>query len=308
MTIDILSDLHLDFYFSKKPRAEAVQSVYGHIFTNNQKRKVGDILVIAGDLGHYNTQNIRVLELIKEVFGYKHIVCVLGNHDYYLLDNASKNNYRHKSLNRVEKMRERINEIDGMYCLDGNIIEIEGVHIGGCDGWYDGEYIRKHFNKKSEGYMNTHVSMLWQRTMADAHYIFGMDWQPYAKQEKDKIEKIYKCVDIMITHVNPSTEKEHTDKMYRNEDTTGYFTFDGLKYLKEGSMKYWIYGHTHTVAEHEIDGVKCICNPMGYPSESDNGERTRIKSINMITFEQRAAARRKNKSITLKIINLWDKK
>lgn len=115
--------------------------------------------------------------------------------------------------------------------------------------------------------------------MSDAHYVLDINWQKYAKLEKEKIEKIYRNVDVMITHVNPSIEKEHTSTSFREEDTTGFFTFDGSKYLKDGNMKYWIYGHTHIEAEHIIDGVTCICNTMGYPGESANGEWVWIKSI-----------------------------
>jgi len=74
MIIDILSDLHIDFYFRHYITSEAVESIYAHIFTDNGTRNVGDVLVIAGDLGHYNNQNIEVLKLIKEVFKYRHII------------------------------------------------------------------------------------------------------------------------------------------------------------------------------------------------------------------------------------------
>ena len=67
----------------------------------------------------------------------------------------------------------------------------------------------------------------------------------------------------------------------RVHETTGFFTFDGSKYLKEGSMKYWIFGHTHDQTEFEMEGVKCICNPMGYPSENNYGELTQIRSIKL---------------------------
>jgi predicted MPP superfamily phosphohydrolase len=86
MIIDTLSDLHIDFYFHKVPSKKAVETIYTHIFTDNQKRSPGDVLIVAGDIGHYNKQNIDVLKKIKEVFKYKHIVCVLGNHDYYLIN------------------------------------------------------------------------------------------------------------------------------------------------------------------------------------------------------------------------------
>lgn len=282
MIVDILSDLHVDFYFKGIPSAKAVESVYKHIFTDNQKRTAGDVLVVAGDIGHYNPQNIHVLELIQEIFGYKHIICVLGNHDYYLVDTKSRERHKNNSFNRTSGMRRIINNKEGMYCLDGEIIEIEGVKFGGCDSWYDGSYAKKHFDECPVWKIpidDIYMYNLWMQTMNDSHYIHQMDWQEYAQLEKEKIEKIYKEVDVMITHINPSLEKEHTHEIYREETTTGFFTFDGTNFLKNGSMKYWIYGHTHTEAEHDIHGVKCICSLMGYPGENGIGEWTWIKSI-----------------------------
>ena len=186
MRIDILSDLHIDFYFGHYITPEAVESIYTHIFTDNGRRNVGDVLVIAGDLGHYNNQNIEVLKLIKEVFKYRCIICVLGNHDYYLIDNASKKEFANDSLERVKHMRSLINKQNGMYCLNGDVIEIDGVKIGGCDSWYDGEYIKKHFKdevwniKKDDSY----IESLWRHKMSDNGHIYGINRQYLADREK----------------------------------------------------------------------------------------------------------------------------
>ena len=58
-----------------------------------------------------------------------------------------------------------------------------------------------------------------------------------------------------------------------------FFCFDGEEYLKNGNMKYWIFGHNHNVIEYEEFNVKCICNPLGYHKESGNGQWTKIKQI-----------------------------
>lgn len=259
MIIDILSDLHLDFYFRGLPEEETVKSHLLRIF----EKKKGDMLIVAGDIGHNNKQNIHILKHIKSIFGYKYIVCVLGNHDYYLVDLHTRIGYGSNSLLRAEKMRKLINKEESMYCLDGNIIEIEGIKIGGCDSWYDGEYADVHFGKSDE-----EIRKLWRESINDVNYIHNINWGEYALLEREKIEKIYKDVDIMITHVNPSIKKEHTSKRFREEATTGFFTFDGSNFLENGAMKYWIYGHTHDSMEYEMDGVKCICSAMGYPGET----------------------------------------
>ncbi|MGE3301320.1 MAG: metallophosphoesterase, partial [Arcobacter sp.] len=102
MIVDILSDLHLDFYF--KPHLttlENVSSFFEPIFTNNGTRTIGDVLIIAGDIGHYNAQNIEVLKIFQKKF-YKHIICVLGNHDYYLVNGEARYSFENNSFNRVE--------------------------------------------------------------------------------------------------------------------------------------------------------------------------------------------------------------
>lgn len=279
MTIDILSDLHLDFYFYKEPSKKALETTYTHIFTDNQKRSPGEVLIVAGDIGHYNKQNIDVLKKIKEVFKYKHIICVLGNHDYYLLNEEDRINYRKNSLNRTNEMRQLINSEEGMHCLDGDIVEIEGVRIGGCDSWYDGQYIKTHFDRDDTSVTDGSIDALWHLNMNDAKFIHAMQWQEFAKIQKKKIESIYKDVDIMVTHVNPSIRKEHISSSYQEEMSTGFFSFDGERFIKDGTMKYWIYGHTHIEQEYSHHGVQCICNPMGYPGENGNGEWTWVKSI-----------------------------
>ena len=189
MKIDILSDLHFDNYFYGKYTKDDVIKFYSQIIDFNN---CGDVLVIAGDLGHNNHQNIKILKILKEF--YKNIVCVLGNHDYI------------------------------------NILEIENF-----DDFYE--------------------------------------------MEKPKIEKVYKDCDVMITHINPSVKDENMNSKYKNNLSNTFFCFDGEEYLKNGNMKYWIFGHNHDVIEYKEHNVTCICNPVGYHNESGNGKWIKIKQI-----------------------------
>ena len=101
------------------------------------------------------------------------------------------------------------------------------------------------------------------------------------KIEMEKLEKIYQNCDVMITHVNPSCSEEHINEKYHNNPTNTFFTFDGSKYYNNGTMKYWIFGHTHDSIEYEIGDVKFLCNPFGYPHESNFGNNAKIISFEM---------------------------
>jgi hypothetical protein len=74
----------------------------------------------------------------------------------------------------------------------------------------------------------------------------------------------------MITHINPSNLREHQNPEYANEYSTGFFCFDGLKFLKNTTAKYWIFGHTHSKLDYEYNNTKVLSNPLGYPSENFN--------------------------------------
>jgi len=276
MKIDILSDLHLDFYF--KPHlttSENIISLFRPIFTDTGTKEIGDILIIAGDIGHYNEQNIEVLKIFQKKF-YKHIICILGNHDYYLVNSEAKYTFENDSFKRVEDMRKLINQEKNMYCLDGEVIDIEGIKFGGVDSWHDGSYIKKYYTNLD----NNHINLLWNESINDSRLIKGISrFDDITKLEMQKLEKIYLNCDVMITHVNPSFDEKYIDKKYHNSPINTFFTFNGSKFYKNGSMKYWVFGHTHDAIEYEMKDVKFLCNPLGYPNESQYGDSIKMKSF-----------------------------
>lgn len=267
LSVSILSDLHFDSYFPSSGVTEAmVRKLFDPIFAPNNQNPAY-ILVIAGDLGHDNNQNIIIVKLLREIY-FKHIICVLGNHDYYLINSKISAHYDNDSFKRAQEMQDMLNAIDGVHCLDGNVVEIDGVRFGGCDSWYDGQYVLHHLNPHYEYDMN-HIQSLWKHTMNDAHHMpnikrFDGLWDI----EKPKIEAVYQQCDVMITHVMPSINPEHVDKMYRSDKATGYFTFDGQKYLKDTTAHIWIYGHSHSNQDIEVHGVRMVANQLGYRNEA----------------------------------------
>lgn len=170
MQVDYFSDPHCDFWFNPKQTLsyEKLDAQFKHYIPSPR----GEVLLIAGDLGHSNRQNIEILQAIQKIYGYKHIICVLGNHDYYLSSAAQRLGFNENSLARVAQMRTLINKEEGLYCLDGNVIEIKGVRFGGCDSWYSDAYLQHYFPKR--GLTQKSNNHMWQNVMNDAHYIFGV--------------------------------------------------------------------------------------------------------------------------------------
>lgn len=265
LTISILSDLHFDTRFPTTiapPSEEMVRRVFDPIF-----KTPADILIIAGDLGHYNHQSRQIIKWLRRLY-FKHIICVLGNHDYYLVNRIMIDDYE-TSLNRVIELRKQLNEIEGVHCLNGNVIEIEGIRFGGCDSWYDGQYWLHNLNPHYI-YAMHHVREEWKALMnLDASCIKGVKkFDDIWEIEKPKIEAVYQQCDVMITHVMPTIDRNYVHSNYRTQKGTAYFCFDGEKYLKETTAHTWIYGHSHTNQDVEIHGVRMVANQLGYPGEA----------------------------------------
>jgi len=264
--IDIISDLHLDFYFNETKQKK--EEVYLKTLDIWFKDKKSYILVIAGDLGHYNAQTEKIVKIIQKNY-YKNVVCVLGNHDYYLLSKRQRNIYLNDSMNKVRNLRERLNALDGVYCLNGNVIVIDGVRIGGCDSWYDAKVWN--VDDKNE------IVDLWKSTMNDANMIKGIDnFYDLVAIEQKKMKRCFNKCDVMVTHISPSIDKENIPQYKKDEKLEGFYTFDGDQHLYYGNMQYWIFGHMHKPLEYEKYGTVCVSNPFGYPKQSKD---FKIKTI-----------------------------
>lgn len=203
---------------------------------------------------------------------------VLGSHDHYLADRIAIDDYG-LSSNRVNEFKAMVKKEKDMYLLDGNVIEIDGVRIGGAMGWYDGRYVHHNLNPqltKNRQYLEN----LWFETNPDVHHIFGLDtFDGYLEDEMQKIEAVHKNCDIMVTHINPSIKDVHTARHFRRAGTTGFFTFDGTSFLMNTSAKYWIFGHSHDQSMLVRHEVKCVLNPLGYPNE--HSKSFQIRSIEL---------------------------
>ena len=129
------------------------------------------------------------------------------------------------SFKRVNEMRELINNEQGMYCLNGTIVEIDGVKFGGCDSWYSSAYL--HINKSLINPTKEAINELWMNSNNDSRYIYGIiNFDDIYKLELKKIERIYKECDVMITHINPSCFDKHILPKYRNQASNTFFTFN----------------------------------------------------------------------------------
>ena len=287
--VDVCSDLHIDFWVKEKDPAKNKFNLQITEFVDFllpiDKSKIGDVLVIAGDSGHYNQQTKAVLIEFKKF--YKHILITFGNHCMYLVSGGQVSKYKSVSINRLKELKEICEELDVHY-LDGNIVTIEGIKFGGTCSWYDLDTDNK-INR-------------WKQVMNDARLIYnGYAVQPYGMyqsysqpntnwdtqkfwlEEKEKLENIAKegC-DIFVTHVALVYPPDSImDPLYVGSPDNIFYYTDNLDLLKESGCTYHVFGHTHQNLDFELDGINMICNPLGYRHEYSFREEN-IKQIEII--------------------------
>ncbi|PHR58990.1 MAG: hypothetical protein COA44_02245 [Arcobacter sp.] len=268
MKIDYISDTHFDEYLGVgNTSSNDLTKTLSPIFEN----KGSDVLIIAGDIGEHNFQNLEALRFLRDEIGYKHIIMVLGNHDWFLSNPIACESYDKLSINRVNEFKEMIAQEDGLYLLDGDIVKIDDIRFGGTMGWYDGSYMFNNLNHNNEKDRD-YLQRLWAEFYPDKDLIYGCleTYDEFCSAELEKIEAIYRNCNVMITHINPSVKMEHTAKQWQEEDSSAFFSFDGSRFLESTSAKFWLFGHSHDQKEFESYGVQCLSNPLGSPGDNKN--------------------------------------
>lgn len=270
MKIHITSDVHLDFWIdAKHPQAKQIRLI-SELINNCLPEESADVLLIAGDIGHYNWQNELLFKELRK--HYKHVLWVFGNHDLYMVSKSVTKNFKGNSWARLADMIERSNKIDGVHYLEGNTVEIDGIKFGGHGMWYDGTYSLTHFQ------MN-HIAQkkYWQDFMNDSNLInvpdtpTGLiDWHTLSKEAIEAVRGIVKECDVFMSHVGPDCSR--VPSRWHNAGT-GFYYFDGEELLCEMNEKQaWVYGHTHDPAFFtNVYGCTMICNPLGYPFYTNTG-------------------------------------
>lgn len=276
MKIDFLSDLHIDFWIKENDYTSAKFDKQIKQFIDiilPEKDSLGEVLIIPGDLSHYNIQTKCVLLELKKY--YSDIIITFGNHDLYLVSNSQVAKYRADSLNRIKELKEMCHEID-VHFLDGQVIIINEVKFGGTGSWYN-------LPEKE------HIE-LWKDVMNDSRRIYagykpqayGMyqmysqpstNWntQKFWESEKEKLQKIAEegC-DVFITHIglNEPTLEEGMNKKYINDPNNIFYNTNNIEMLKKSGCKLHIHGHTHEQLDYVKDNIRIVCCPLGYPSEN----------------------------------------
>lgn len=245
MKISYISDLHLDFHvpFHKnqdKWKSRTVDFIENIIPTDINRE---DILIIAGDISHFNKQSFWTLDTFAK--HYKKVYFVTGNHDHYLISTNQKCKYKNNSTNRVNELIEMVKQLPNVIYLDNfekhNIDN--NITIAGSTFWYPLE----NFNQESFFHLNSN----------DSRLISGLDIKNKHREQLQQYRELDEAT-ILVTHVPIITINSHI----KYNSTACYLTpVDEIK------TKYHIFGHCHEQNVYEKVYGNFYINAVGYPDE-----------------------------------------
>lgn len=216
-----------------------------------------DVLVCAGDLGSPFTK-MYVHFLTEMVNNYEYVIVIPGNHEYYQHSEALNYNYPLLMKEVEQKIQEICNSIGAIF-LQKSTVEIRGIVFHGCtlwsdpsssggEDWWPERYDAKHINdfKTVNSYLSIHKE--------------HKSWLKSQLQKKTK-KKV-----VVVTHHLPSYRLIET--RFKGSSKNGYYTSNSDKLVKLADL--WLAGHTHCFIDKKVEGVRCICNPIGYPWEDSS--------------------------------------
>lgn len=281
--IDICSDTHWDFYIPRTDPEYAQTKKFNKLFDIILPNNHSNTLLLAGDLGHSNDMNELAFQLLKER-GYKNILWCYGNHSLYLISKSQATKYEYDSFKRLEEMVQKSNAIEGVRYLNGSVVNIDGLNIGGCGMHYDFQY-----GVVELGLTIQQLTEVWKQRSNDSRLIYvnsptgSLDNLSLFNEQYTLLKGIYNQCDVVVTHVGP--DWSHISPQYKDDPTTAFYYFDGRNLLdSEHRPKLWVFGHTHLDYDYFYKGssLRMVCNPLGYPL-TDNWQQEpfsqRIKTI-----------------------------
>ncbi len=280
MIVDSLSDLHLDFYIKNKdPSTNKIQKQVDAFVESILPEKIGDALVIAGDTSHYNNQTKVLLKSLKKI--YKYIFLVPGNHDMYAISRTINEKYSYNFWNRLNELKSICEEV-GVYYLDGNVVEVDGVKFGGCGGWYD---LPTNSDREMWRRVLNDSNLIYEGPPINIPYSYGrptnntFDTQVYYEDQLQKLRKVAEegC-DVLINHICQDIPPDYAlPPEYRGDPTNMFYYVDNFDLIKQSNCEYYIYGHTHNFQEYLKENINFLCNPKGYPHENNNARVIQIE-------------------------------
>ena len=267
VNIQLLSDLHLEVHPHYRP----------------QPAPGADLLVLAGDIGSYQTGS----QLADADFGLGRfsprqgwptpVLYVPGNHEYDGLEYDAAHA-------RLRETCERL----GITWLEREVRVIDGVRFVGTTLWSDFEALvptdgpmtaqlkaREKAWRAADFYLSKHSTLrAGQRLLAQDLQVLARECQAWLR---DALATPFAGTTVVVTHFAPSLRS--ADPRYGLTPGTAGFcnALDDLL----GHAQWWLHGHLHCPQDYVVNGCRVVANTLGYAAKGEQASFSDLYSIDL---------------------------
>lgn len=236
MKIQYASDIHLEF------------SENAGFIKHNPLIVVGDILVLAGDIGYLGDENYNrhpFWDWASE--NYRQVIVALGNHEFYKRFDIS-------TLKNDTRIEIRAN-VSAYY---NSVVSVGDVDFIVTTLWSK--------IPLAEAAYTEQVISDFKRILYKGELLTFADFN---REHERCLDFLKKAVNdskathkIVVTHHVPSFRM--LCPKYKNSRSNGAFTVELAELIKHSDIDYWIYGHSHYNVGVRIGNTQLVSNQLGY--------------------------------------------
>lgn len=242
MKIQYASDLHLEF---------SANSIY---LKQYPLKPVGDVLVLAGDIGYLNDDNYSKHPFWSWVSdNYQQVIVAVGNHELYKYYDLAK--IPHGLVFAIR---------DNVKCYYNAVVQIENIDFVISTLWakipLEEAYLTEQGVSDFCRILYNEETLTWDDFNREHDKCFNFLKEEVSKSEAEHI--------IVVTHHVPSFQLSSPD--YEGSKINGAFTVELEQYIENCPVEYWIYGHSHRNVNKLIGRTKCVSNQLGYVFQNEH--------------------------------------
>lgn len=189
------------------------------------------------------------------------VLYVAGNHEHY--------DGRWERTSAI--LRSEMQAYPNVHYMDQDCVTVDGVRFLGVGLWTDFKNADPLIMMTAKSYMsdyrwikhfnNGQWGRLRVQDTLDKH-LSDVSWLK-TQLESDQSPA------VIIGHHAPSYQSIH--EMYRNQAEMNYAFCSNLDQIMwdHDQIRLWVHGHVHNAFDYQVNQTRVVCNPLGYPGESN---------------------------------------